>query len=68
MCDETVTVAMSNQPILCDTGHDKYKLPHMRDAAWLAVRQETGMKHKKKENGPITSYFAVSISKLANSS
>lgn len=39
----TLIVAVSNQPILSDTGHEIYKLPHMSDAACLAESLETGI-------------------------
>lgn len=53
---------LSNQLILCE----KYKQPHMRDAAWLAVSLQTGMEHKKTQNVPIAAYCMIFISKLAN--
>lgn len=54
--------------ILYDTGCEKYKLPHMSNVAWLAVGLDTSVERKKMENGPITLYFTVVISKLANDS
>lgn len=38
-------------------GPKKYKVPHMRDAAWLTASQETGMEYKKMEYAHITSCF-----------
>lgn len=39
--EETLLVAVFNQLISYDIDHERYKLPHMRDAAWLVASQET---------------------------
>lgn len=64
--EEISIVAVFNPLILYDTGHEKYKLPHMRNAAWLAICRKRGMECKAMDNVPITSYFYIFINKIAS--
>lgn len=50
--EETLIVAMSNQLMLHDIGHEKYKLPHMRDDACLFVSR--GDEHGAYKTGKCT--------------
>lgn len=63
--EDVIIVAMFNLQILSDTDHEKYELPHVRDAAWLTVCHETGVERKKMGGVPLILYFAMFSSRLA---
>lgn len=41
--EDTLIAAVSNQLMLYDIGHEKFKKPHIKDVAWLAVSYKTGV-------------------------